>query len=338
MTHKLRSIIATLFCASLLFIGCQAQEEEVGPAWHELAPVSKEHLESGMYYVKKTVKHKDITVDELNAEEAVEHATVDELGSIKEDDTNVESTLEEDVAKESDANSSEYYYPVYAGAVNFSGTTDRPSNSRLIKYTIDLEKIPVLYQGDQLILYSSVQTPGPVMWERFKDIGPTTGLSNIHINTVGYAYFAVDAFDSLYYSSAGDVLSDVVSDTEIVIEKFNGLPLKSSRISPVGTIMGLKKGKTYPADIYIGTNHYNIDITADTNVFHSWETYVSYDVEYRTEHYAVIHIPAYFEPGFYNVNGAGLFCYAGDVTEEEGIDYTLFDTPGQIPVEDEEGE
>ena len=232
--------------------------------------------------------------------------------------------------KTKDNTGADIFYPVYLGTTMYNNPVIKVVDPRrVIKYTKNTEKIPRLYQEDELVYVSREKPPGIVVWERFKDRGYSTGMSDIFVNDTERLQIEKNPKKILSYSNAGEHFINFEDKTPIVIESIDGITLDSTRLSDINTITGLEKNKVYSMDTYIGTFLYNIDIVADTKYFQSWEIYASNVFEYTKEGYAVITIPEGLKPGYYNLNGMGLVCYMGETKRNDmNQEFIDFSVPG----------
>lgn len=292
-------MVLLLIIPTLILHGCKENiVSESDVSWYELVHTPKENLQSGMFYVKTVT-----------------------IGTEKEGSEILPAGME-------------VFYPIYFGAAAFDyGDIGKASAKRIFKLTQDVVKIPVLYAGDQLVYVNNSTPPGTISWERFEDLGYGIGISGIGINETGRYQFKKNETTVLEKSSIGEILKNVKNGTVVVIDKFNGNPIKEEILSRSGTILGLVKDESYPMDIYIGTHHYAINVVADCKIFTSYSDFGTNNYEYTDDGYAIITIPEGLYPGYYMLNGLGLFCYAGpdakksngifDIDFNQGIEYEI---------------
>jgi len=305
---KLIAKILVFVLSSLILSGCAqgVLPEKTDIAWYELISTKKENLQSGMFYVKT-----------------------------------ISTGTEKEGSKTLNAGE-DLYYPIYFGAATFEyGSDSLTSNNSLFKLTQDEGKVPVLYKGDELIYINTKDPLESMTWVRFEDLGYSTGISGLSINETGRFMFKQSVENVLLTSSIGQTLSQVGEGIYIVTETFDGKTLGQDRISRSGTITGLEKGKTYKSDLYIGTQHFDVEIVADCRVYSSFNKFTTNDYVYTDNGYAVITIPEGLEPGYYMINGIGMFCYAGSETEKSigiteinfnnGIEYQIINGEVIIP-------
>ena len=107
------------------------------------------------------------------------------------------------------------------------------------------------------------------------------------------------------------------------LDKVGDKRITKSEISDGGTVLGLKKDKTYKCEFYTGTFYQDFNLTANIHCFSSLERFTSYNYEFMHSNFIVIEIPEYFKGGYYFVNGVGLFRYvaSGDEARYNGKPY-----------------
>ena len=88
--------------------------------------------------------------------------------------------------------------------------------------------------------------------------------------------------------------------------------MNKDTVSDGGTVIKLKKDKTYTCEFYTGTFYQDFNLQANIHSFGSFERFVSYDYEFMHSNFIAVKIPDYFVSGYYFVNGVGLFRYVSD--------------------------
>ena len=93
------------------------------------------------------------------------------------------------------------YYPVYYGEASFSPNNSKATSSsddRTLYFMEDWDKIPTLYEGDELIYHTSENLDETFVFERFEDYGYSIGISNlIRLDSGRYAFDAEEGDDVL---------------------------------------------------------------------------------------------------------------------------------------------
>lgn len=221
-------------------------------------------------------------------------------------------------------------------------STGGPSNNRMfIMSREDYESIPTLYEGDKLIYYYTGVLEESFWYERFEDLGYSIGLAGMEITNSGR--YSIPTGDNGIFYPDGDTALLMNFENEVVLmDTLGGVPLRAVRtedgngftfeansVSRCGSIMGLKEGETYKAEIYAGTRLYNYSFTADKRFFASMETTETINFTFENETIASIDIPEYFNSGYYTINGYGLFRYVKGKTYNENDDFNVPNVPDE---------
>ena len=177
------------------------------------------------------------------------------------------------------------------------------------------ENIPTVMDGDYLIYVSDTEVPDGILFERFADYGYTIGVSNLIKDGGGHYYIQFSDTDEDDYKYFVDMNSDAsqVAEldpiTKLYLDKVGKVKVREDSVSDGGTVLGLKKDKSYICQFYTGTFYQDFQMTANIHSFSSLERFTSYEYEFMHSNFIVIKIPEYFKSGYYFVNGVGLFRY-----------------------------
>lgn len=178
--------------------------------------------------------------------------------------------------------------------------------------------IPTVTSSDCLVYVSSTEVPNFIVFERFADYGYTIGVSNLEADQGGHYYLVyadVDEDDYRYYidtKSDAAQLTNIDIVTRLYLDMVGNTKVDGKNVSDGGTVLGLKKNKTYTCEFYMGTYYQDYSLTANIHSFGSLERFVSYDYDFMHSNFIAIQIPEYFKSGYYFVNGVGLFRYVSD--------------------------
>jgi hypothetical protein len=179
-------------------------------------------------------------------------------------------------------------------------------------------QIPTVTSSDCLVYVSSAEVPDSIVFERFADYGYTIGVSNMQADLGGHYFLVYADTDEDDYKYYIDTKSDAanLTDLEIIkklyLNKAGSVKVDKNTVSDGGTVIGLKKNKSYACEFYTGTYYQDYTLKANIHSFGSMERFVSYDYEFMHSNFIVIQIPEYFKSGYYFVNGVGLFRYVSD--------------------------
>ena len=213
------------------------------------------------------------------------------------------------------------------GLKNYSGTTDKPGESRIIAFGQDDANIPTMYRDDALVFYSRESQVMSFDIERFLDNGYSIGAIYLTENNGKYYYETgkSNAYPGSSFATAMNQLQEQMPSASILIDSVNGTVLSEDNVSKSGTVKGLDKNGAAVTNAYVGTSLASMQLTADTHFLESFEVYELSDYSLSTEGYAVIHLPDYLLSGYYTVNGGGVFRYVANDRSNgiAGVDFNL---------------
>ena len=219
-----------------------------------------------------------------------------------------------------------FYYPLVSYVNNYEG--DSPDEivdkQRQQYFTTENEiEIPTLYDGDQLIYYSTDTLLDTITWERYYDIGYTIGCYNIKQLTNKRAYLMTDSGDDIcilpdselydiYNLGVTQTLLDKIGDTTITDDM-----IEDGLIKPEN----LQKSSQYDLEVYAGTYYNHYLTTANMHAFRAYELYASVEYETLRDCFYKVEIPEYFVTGYYDVNGMGMFRLVRGTSYSENTDF-----------------
>lgn len=218
------------------------------------------------------------------------------------------------------------YYELYKGYSTFTGGASGADPSRVLWFNDDTDwnAIPTLYKGDKLIYHYNDEFNESFTFERFLDLGYTIGVCNMSARQSGHYEMSTNLDSSTYIDPGSDAtqLHDL-GNRMITFETIGGTEVRKANVTSSGTIAGLKKGKSYKADVYTGTEMKSFTFTANAHAMCSYQVDSSSDYVYMQSRIAEIKIPDYFNSGYYSVNGSGIFRYVKDATSyDDKTDFT----------------
>lgn len=212
------------------------------------------------------------------------------------------------------------YYPLYSYGTNYDDAPgDWTEPSRQAYFTTENEiNIPTLFEGDELVYYSTDGLLDYMIWERYYDLGYTIGLLNLQTMESGRVYLDLSDDDEVNIVPDSELYAmyDLGAE-QILIDKIGGVKVDESLISD-GLIVSTKKSKTYDLEVYTGTYYQHYTTTANTHAFKAYELYASIEYETLQEFLYRIEIPEYFVTGYYVLDGCGMVrIVRGDSYSEE---------------------
>ena len=228
--------------------------------------------------------------------------------------------------------------PVYFGNGTFEEgeISTTPANDRVLWYKDDFDKIPTLYEGDSLIMFTKNEIEERMVFERFELFNPTIGICGMEELKSGRFKIYTDKEKKCTYpyGDTDEILK--LENDSVILENIGGQDVRketdgnvtSTFLTRSGTILGLTKDKAYNVKIYEGTILHDYIFTADVIPLGSMETTETYDYAFEEDNLIKINIPDFFNTGYYMINGAGLFRY---VKGDSYSDSTIFNNPNVPP-------
>ena len=202
---------------------------------------------------------------------------------------------------------------LYVGDTTFKGDTS--GRVRIAWFGKDYDMIPTMQKGEKLVFRSRSEFNPRFSVERFQDIGYTIGICGMSPTSTGRFMFSTNPDDRLIdiNSSAGSLYELGIHN--VTMEMIGDTDLRRGNISQAGTIVGLERGKTYKADIYIGTEVIQREFIADVRAMDSMETYTINDFTYEKTKVVSLEFPEYFNSGYYYVGDFGFVRYINSSEE-----------------------
>lgn len=212
------------------------------------------------------------------------------------------------------------YDKLYAGKATFNLSDSGPSedDSHVLWFGKDYDCIPTMLKGESIVYHNTKEFSGGLTIERFEDLGYTIGIADLTRTSTGRYSFSTDTDDlNIDLSSDAGGLYQL-GDHTVVLDKIGSTPLRSGNISRAGTILGLTRGKTYAAYLYIGTELKEYNLVADVRAMASMDGATLTDYTYASDNVIEFKFPSSYQSGYYLVAGYGVVRYiaSGDGYKE----------------------
>lgn len=212
------------------------------------------------------------------------------------------------------------YYPLLTPENTFDGTAQSNytgfDDARIVwvNYNKDEGLIPTMGKGDDLIYKSTKSIPNKYALEKFFDRGYTIGVSGLKKDTSGnYAYVSAKSSGMGRVLTTSDAAGfDGLDADSIYLNKLDKTRITDANVSSSGTITGLKRMRTYQADIRTGTERIMTGLTCNAHLFVSAETYLFGEFTFLTPVTAKLSFPDYATDGYYTIGGKNFFRYVKD--------------------------
>lgn len=228
------------------------------------------------------------------------------------------------------------FYRLYMGAGSFvpqrGSNSTKPTN--VLWFKEDYDKIPTMKQGDFIVYHSNSLLKQNLAVNRLYDLGYTIGIAKLkkQENQDHYYFSAVpDSLNVMTTSSAAQTLE--LNSEKVVLDKMGETPIRSGNVSQSGTVKGLTKDSIYKVWIYRGTKAHQYNIIADTRAFGMAEKDTLSKYEFHGENTVRFQFPAYYNPGYYMIDGFGLVRYIKD--NEKFSDDIDMNIPNVYPTKQE---
>lgn len=206
---------------------------------------------------------------------------------------------------------------------------------RIAMFCADDVEIPTMY-SDSLLIYKANDggtIPDTTVLERYQDEGYTLGIRGLSMQN-GKCHTIVSGVS--FYPGCSISTIQAAKDSDLIVDKIDGISVTEQQLSVAGTITGLDKDKNYTVDAYSGTTYIGGDFIADTHMFSSMERFEITDYSMDPSNFAILSFPKDLWSGYYYVNGTGMIRYInhpksmGDEVDTYNEQYYVTDEHGNI--------
>lgn len=177
--------------------------------------------------------------------------------------------------------------------------------------------IPHFTNRDKLMFYSETERPKGITLYKMTDYGYTLGIQfKVENNAGDLKHPQIISFKDNYnpQSQVGEVIKNVVTaNAETYITGISGHELTANLMVDDSFLKGLTKDAMYPLEIYCGTVRKTVNVKADTHLFLQEATYSSTAYEELKAKTFQIYLPQNLAPGYYYLDGVGIFYYEGTI-------------------------
>ena len=218
--------------------------------------------------------------------------------------------------------SKDKYQACYVGASSFDmSKVSDTKDSKVLWFGDDWEKIPTMYEGDQLVFYTTAVLDEKFALERYEDLGYTFGFCNMKKTDSGRFSLSTDPKDLTVFaaSSAEEILG--LTKKSVIVEAVGKTAIRAGMVTRAGTILGLTKDSKYSVDVYVGSELSRLTLRADSRALAAMKTYQLTDYTFLEDKVLRIDIPQSLPTGYYLVNGKGLFRYVAGPSYDENTDF-----------------
>lgn len=211
--------------------------------------------------------------------------------------------------------SGETFYQPYNGDKTYSNLPENTSVDRVLWYTDNKIHVPTYKNGDKIVFKSKTNIPNQFVLEGFEHICDSIGIRKIRLNDAGNYVISGDTALHPTSDAYTKLIPYLSSSSALVLDTINGDKIQSNIINKTGSISGLTKDEVYTLGFYVGTQYYEVDIKADTEIYcsKSINTIVKYNL--TKNGYLTLQMPDLLTPGLYDINGLGVVNYEGVLQE-----------------------
>lgn len=206
-------------------------------------------------------------------------------------------------------NNTRFYQTYLPKSGNATSQVSALNENRVFVTMQDDSLIPSFYSDELAAFQSNSPDLNEISLERFSDQGYSIGCFSGYVTEDGYLRFTKDGLvaNSSFQKAIGETDSN-----DIRIASIDGKEIAPEQINKkAGVLVGLEQGKSYKIGYYVGTKFYEKNITADCKIYEAYEMY-SFGNDYIDDTpngYMAFSMPQDLKPGYYNINGSGLFKY-----------------------------
>ena len=226
---------------------------------------------------------------------------------------------------------------------------------KIMWFKDDWGKIPTMYEGDHLIMFTTEVLDETFTYERFEDFGYSVGLCGMTPSLSNRFMISTNPEDCCTYPGGDtDELLYLTNET-VIMDMFAGMHLtfpveltdkekedldedyvdeveKNQILTRVGTIANLQKGQKYSAMIYAGTELPKEYIfTADVRVLGSMQSKTTNDYTFIDGNIIRLDVPEWFNTGYYYINGQGMIRIVRGTEALDDSNPDLFNIPNEDP-------
>lgn len=206
------------------------------------------------------------------------------------------------------------FYSPSKGNKTYTNTPENSTPDRVIWYTDDKIHVPTYKIGDEIIYKDDNQIPQQFVLEGFEHVCDSFGIRSIRMNDAGK--YIISGTSCLNPTSDASIkLNELAKRSTIIVDNINDQSINSRMINKTGSISGLEKGKLYTLGFYIGTQYYEVDIKADTEIYVSKSINTITDYTLTKKGYMTLKMPEMLTPGLYDINNKGIVNYSGLLKE-----------------------
>lgn len=249
-----------------------------------------------------------------------------------EDNTDTSSAMtEEDYKKLSEQMEEGKYYILHNGEVSMITTAEEtsPSNGTIAWFDhTAYDNIVTMYKGDKLIYYTTNDIDESFSYTRFLDMGYTIPIAGLEAGASGKFHISTSSdAGTVYPDSSATSLYEFQND-QVIVDKIGGVSLTADNVSDYGTVTGLEQDEEYNIDLYSGSVLTKTSMYANIRVMglDDDQSFTTNKFDFLSGEVIQIGLPNWFNSGYYEINGLGIFRYVNGTSYDETTNFNIANT------------
>lgn len=253
-------------------------------------------------------------------------------GCGQKDETDDGSAMtEEDYQKLSEQMEEGKYYILHNGEVSMITTAEEtsPSNGTIAWFDhTAYDNIVTMYKGDKLIYYTTNDIDESFSYTRFLDMGYTIPIAGLEAGASGKFHISTSSdAGTVYPDSSATSLYEFQND-QVIVDKIGGVSLTADNVSEYGTVTGLEQDEEYNIDLYSGSVLTKTSMYANIRVMglDDDQSFTTNKFDFLSGEVIQIGLPNWFNSGYYEINGLGIFRYVNGTSYDETTNFNIANT------------
>ena len=238
---------------------------------------------------------------------------------------------EKDYQKLSEQMEEGKYYILHNGEVSMITTAEEtsPSNGTIAWFDhTAYDNIVTMYKGDKLIYYTTNDIDESFSYTRFLDMGYTIPIAGLEAGASGKFHISTSSdAGTVYPDSSATSLYEFQND-QVIVDKIGGVSLTADNVSDYGTVTGLEQDEEYNIDLYSGSVLTKTSMYANIRAMglDDDQSFTTNKFDFLSGEVIQIGLPNWFNSGYYEINGLGIFRYVNGTSYDETTNFNIANT------------
>lgn len=223
------------------------------------------------------------------------------------------------------------YYILHNGEVSMITTAEEtsPSNGTIAWFDhTAYDNIVTMYKGDKLIYYTTNDIDESFSYTRFLDMGYTIPIAGLEAGASGKFHISTSSdAGTVYPDSSATSLYEFQND-QVIVDKIGGVSLTADNVSDYGTVTGLEQDEEYNIDLYSGSVLTKTSMYANIRAMglDDDQSFTTNKFDFLSGEVIQIGLPNWFNSGYYEINGLGIFRYVNGTSYDETTNFNIANT------------